>query len=675
MSAAGAVTLRAGRGGRALFVIPGAGGSALELKDFAAALPGRRPVIGLEPFTPQAGGDQPMTVEAMALVAAAAIRERQPAGPYQLIGYSFGGLVALETALALREAGEAVSFVGLVDTVFDRRFWPLGLFLAATARRTVGHLARLARRPLGEALPELATRAGRLAGRVAARGGGGPVMVAARAVQARCLIAMAAYAPRACAVPVTLFQSTRDGDFGCDPADLWRPWIAELEVRPIDGAHLDLVRDAAALAALAQAVDAALAAADAPPTRVLLAAGFNWIATARLALGLTEAGFAVQAVCHRRHSLRRLGFLERLNALDPLRLETSLERAIGAGRPDLILACDDPMTQALHRLHDRADPATADGAWLRARLARSLGPPETYAWLYSRAAITVIANEEGVRHPATGRVRSLDDVANWMADRPGPAMLKSDGSWGGREVVFVRDPAEAARAFRRMNAPPGALRSLKRWLVEGDATSLKALLARRRPALSLQAFVPGVCGNAAVACLEGRVLAAVYVEVVRSNGALGPATVVRVMDNPDMARTVEAMVRRLGLTGLCGFDFILEAGTGAAHMIELNPRATPTAHLTGADGGDLPAALLAALRQRAAAPRRRPIYAGGLVALFPQELRRDPVSVYLRSAHHDVPWHAPDLVDIALAEAGTPRALLDRLARGLAPRTGSLPPP
>lgn len=33
-----------------------------------------------------------------------------------------------------------------------------------------------------------------------------------------------------------------------------------------------------------------------------------------------------------------------------------------------------------------------------------------------------------------------------------------------------------------------------------------------------------------------------------------------------------------------------------------------------------------------------------VVALFPQELMRDPSSRYVSVAHHDVPEHAPDLV-------------------------------
>ncbi|MCS6287703.1 MAG: amino acid adenylation domain-containing protein [Nitrospira sp.] len=44
------------------------------------------------------------------------IRERQPHGPYHLLGWSNGGVLALAVARALEQAGESVAFLGLLDT-------------------------------------------------------------------------------------------------------------------------------------------------------------------------------------------------------------------------------------------------------------------------------------------------------------------------------------------------------------------------------------------------------------------------------------------------------------------------------------------------------------------------------------------------------------------------------
>jgi hypothetical protein len=103
------------------------------------------------------------------------------------------------------------------------------------------------------------------------------------------------------------------------------------------------------------------------------------------------------------------------------------------------------------------------------------------------------------------------------------------------------------------------------------------------------------------------------------------------------------MVARLNLSGLHGFDFMLEAHTGNAYLIEINPRATQVGHLTLGRGRDLPAALYAAVSEQALQPAPR-VTENDTIALFPQEWIRDPKSPFLRSAYHDVPWDEPKLL-------------------------------
>ena len=55
-------------------------------------------------------------MESLAATYLAEIREIQPKGPYLLAGYSFGGWVALEMAQLLLRQGEAVDFLGIIDT-------------------------------------------------------------------------------------------------------------------------------------------------------------------------------------------------------------------------------------------------------------------------------------------------------------------------------------------------------------------------------------------------------------------------------------------------------------------------------------------------------------------------------------------------------------------------------
>ena len=73
-----------------------------------------RPLIGLVP-PGLASGAAPARVEHIAALHLRAIRQCQPHGPYHLLGACFGGFVAYEIACQLRDAGEDVALLALVD--------------------------------------------------------------------------------------------------------------------------------------------------------------------------------------------------------------------------------------------------------------------------------------------------------------------------------------------------------------------------------------------------------------------------------------------------------------------------------------------------------------------------------------------------------------------------------
>jgi thioesterase domain-containing protein len=664
--------LRSGDG-ETLFVIAGAGGAADEVAGLANALAGDLRVIALVPV-PAPEAATAITILAMAAAAVSLIRRHQPRGPYRLLGYSLGGIIALETGQLLREAGEAVHFLGLVDAPFDQRYWPRALFMRATARRTAVHVRELAGRPPAEAWKELRERERRLAQRLRGRRGddAGDGGQDGLSIQDLNLAALARWEPRVFPGPVVLFTA-EETDFGCDLAELWRPWLPGMQIRRLPGSHLEMVREIAGIERLAEAVDEAIAVAAFPRLRALVATTFRWSGAARLAAELHAAGYSVEAVGPTGSAVHEIGAVEksyRLTLMDPI---GSLRRAIESSPADVIVPFDDRTRQALHRIHAAADPATDAGARLRDRLERSLGPPELYSSTYSRVAIMEIAAESRVRCPQTASVQSPAEVRQWLSEHGGPAILKTDGSWGGRDIWVIRSATDVHKAWRRLSRPPAVARCIKRLLVERDPWPLRARVTGYRPRLSIQSYVDGKPGNAAVACLEGEVLGAVQAEVVQWCGATGPSTVMRIVQHPEMLAGVRTMVKRLHMSGFVGLDFMLEAGTGHAYLIEVNPRATPTSHLISAEGVDLLAAFRSALGYAGRPPRTAAYPPDGLVALFPQELRRDPMSQLVDVAYHDIPWQAPDLVALALAElqSGAPSQVRDRLAT----LAGSIPDP
>jgi hypothetical protein len=188
-------------------------------------------------------------------------------------------------------------------------------------------------------------------------------------------------------------------------------------------------------------------------------------------------------------------------------------------------------------------------------------------------------------------------------------------------------------------------------LIVRDMTLFWPSLLRRRYVVNAQAFVEGREATSAIACWKGAVMASLHFEVLKKQDAGGPSTVLRLIENAEMSAAAEKMVRRLDLSGLHGFDFMLEAQTGNPYLIEINPRATQVGHLTLGPGRDLPAALYAAVTGEGiqTAPR---VTEKDTIALFPQEWVRNPASAFLRSSYHDVPWEEPELVRVCVRRRG-----------------------
>jgi hypothetical protein len=260
-----------------------------------------------------------------------------------------------------------------------------------------------------------------------------------------------------------------------------------------------------------------------------------------------------------------------------------------------------------------------------------------------RDSLAALAALEDVRAPRTDSIRTISELRLWVAEHGLPAMLKLDGTSGGEAVIPVSNPATLGRAFLGMQLRRAGLSRLRLARRNRDVHLLFDYLSDGAPGISVQAHVRGRPANCAVACWRGDVLAATAVETVRLQTPLGASSVVRVVEGAQMKAAARAIVRELGLSGMCGFDFILDDASGDAYLIEINPRATQVNHLRLGAGHDLPTALRLALEglpQPAPAP-----LAEVDIALFPQEWSRDRNSPHLLArGYDDVPYEEPELL-------------------------------
>lgn len=376
---------------------------------------------------------------------------------------------------------------------------------------------------------------------------------------------------------------------------------------------------------------------------VLLVTTSRWFPTARLGMALAKAGCTVDVVCPPGHALGKMSVVRRTYPYRGLMPLKAFRDAIVASSPDFLLPGDDLATCHLHRLYDNESRRGHAGRPMCELIQRSLGAPESFPVVYARTAFMNLAQEAGVRAPQTEVVANIDELRKWVAEVGLPTVLKVDGTSGGDGVRVVHTLEEAERAFRTLQAPPLLARAAKRALVDQDKTLVWPSLLRHRSFVNAQVFVAGLEATSTVACWEGNILASLHFEVLHKRDSSGPSSVLRFIDNAEMITAAETMVRRLKLSGIHGFDFMVEAHTGNAYLIEINARATQVGHLPLGPGRDLPAALYSALSGDAfhAAPK---VTEKDTIALFPQEWLRDPASPFLTSAYHDVPWEEPELL-------------------------------
>jgi hypothetical protein len=398
---------------------------------------------------------------------------------------------------------------------------------------------------------------------------------------------------------------------------------------------------------------------DAVP-RILLTDTCRWSVSARLAIALSKAGCQVYALCSTyHHPLQHARGVQRVFRYSSLRPLKSLEEAVNTCEPQIIVPCDERGVRHLHELYLSARTEGRTG--ITGLIERSLGSPESYSVVSSRYDLLKIASEEGIRVPDTQAIRGIADLRSWGTKMALPWVLKSDCSFGGAGVEIAETAEQAEQSFSRMVGPHTAMRVLKRLIINRDSFWIRPWWKRHRPGIIVQVHVPGYPANCAVVCWEGRVLAGIGVDVVSSAGLTGPATVVRIVDNPEMMQAAEKIARRLSLSGFFGLDFMISRETGAAYLIEMNPRCTTVCHLQLGKRRDMVGALWAQLsgQQPLETP---PITEQDTIAYFPQAWTSNENLLY--SSFQDIPNDEPELV-YELLHPWPNRTLLYRLSHAL----------
>jgi hypothetical protein len=423
--------------------------------------------------------------------------------------------------------------------------------------------------------------------------------------------------------------------------------------------------------------EARCAAPQPPVLRVLFVSIINSVGSERAVAAMGRLGVecAVLSPTDSYPSLTR--FAARRFCLPPYRgirrlgLLTArhrLESAVLDFRPDRVVPLDDLSAKFLCGI--ALDSSASRPS--RTVLVASLGSPEGFADTCDRRRGMDLAARLGLRTPGHRAVRNAVAARELAAAWGYPVVLKREHSGGGDGVAIARDPMQLDAAFEAVQARDG------RWTKQAARVGRRLLwrwaglpFSPDAPPL-LQRHVNGAPAMHTLAASEGRVLEGVSFLAEHTHpGPTGPSTVVRHIENPEMADTAARLVAALDCSGIVSFDFVLEAGGSDAYLVEVNPRPIAAACLGSLFGHDVYGAWMAHLRGLPAPPRA-PAAETRPVALFPQELVRDPRGLRQRlgtgEVLHDAPWDDPVVVEaytrylarIHPAQAESVRQLLSR---------------
>lgn len=384
--------------------------------------------------------------------------------------------------------------------------------------------------------------------------------------------------------------------------------------------------------------------------KVLLTTTCRWFSTARLAMAFSRAGCEVDLVCPPNHPAFSTHALQQSYRYHGVSAQQSLRNAILKSAPDVVIPCDDAAMRHMHRLYWTSSQAKGkDSIAISNLLQHSMGNPSGYPITESREKFMALLRELDVRVPETRTVNSADQVEEWLAQFGLPAVLKAEGTSGGEGVKIVHSAPEALRAYKTLHAPLATVVAAKRTFIDRDSNCIVPWLMQHPRQVSIQRYIAGSDATVAVACWQGEALASIDTEVLQTSKPKGPATIVRLCRNDERLQAVQKIVRKLGFTGLCGFDFMMDAANGNAYLIEMNARATQTCSLLLGPQANLISSFCTAIGGQPFAEEPLKL-SGDTIALFPMAWQGDTSSDLFQSCHLDVPLNEPDLVALGMKQ-------------------------
>jgi acetoacetyl-CoA synthetase len=224
------VQLKPGSAGLPVFITHGMGGHLLEFFNLVREIETSRPIYGLQTRGMDGVREPFETIEAMAGYFHTAVGKEQPHGPYTFVGYSLGGLVTLEMARRLRESGEEIALLAMLDSYPPRAALSFG--------QRVRLISRLALSRAYKKAPEDARgKSVQSSPDAESTLDFGKSLPAMQRVLACSNKALNSYRPKEYLGRVHFVRAAVPTAFPSDPLPVWKPYLPGLAVETIAGDH------------------------------------------------------------------------------------------------------------------------------------------------------------------------------------------------------------------------------------------------------------------------------------------------------------------------------------------------------------------------------------------------------------------------------------------------------
>lgn len=210
-----------------VFIAHGLGGSAMDFYQVVKHIETPHAIHGLQAKGID-GVEEPLDrIEDMARYSLEAVRELQPRGPYLLVGFSLGGLVALEMAQQLIASGETIGLLAMLDSYPHMSYLAPVQFARLVTRLGWRWLAgRL--RWLGVKKPYQTTV-------------DVPLTPALQRSRKSDELALKRYRPRYYPGKINFVRAAIPTDFPADPVAVWSDLASEFQLETVPGDHLGMM--------------------------------------------------------------------------------------------------------------------------------------------------------------------------------------------------------------------------------------------------------------------------------------------------------------------------------------------------------------------------------------------------------------------------------------------------